>query len=338
MPILIGHRGASALAPENTLEGIKKAFLCGASFAEVDVRLSRDSHLVLMHDETVDRTTNGSGLVEKLSIEELQGLDAGGERVPSLVEAINLASEHCGGLVIDMKEEGLEALVLEALSGKNIRTIVTSFYHQSLWELKQLQLDMIREPDAMVCSSNEEAPMPGRNCDRRRYDIKTGIIVSSLPIDPVGMAERARADAIFPERINANLFKSAHEKGISVYPRTINDPAKAEWLLRLGADGLVTDDPCSQKPMTESPLKDTTKENCSYYPCHHFEGQACTHCFCPLYPCRDPELGKFVRTKRGKRVWSCIDCDLVHREKAAKFLQAHPGASTSDLKDILRQG
>ena len=201
-----------------------------------------------------------------------------------------------------MKEEGLEGLLAEALAGK--RCIVTSFYHNSLRELADISR------------------------------LKTGIIISSLPIKPVELALWAGAGAIFPKRVNARLFKEAHLQGIAVYPWTVNSKEEASWLLRLGADGLVTDDPCLIREAADQPVQATGRENCPYYPCHHFPEQDCTHCFCPLYPCRDEELGRFVRTKRGKRFWSCIDCRLVHRPAVAAYLAEHPQATVSELKAL----
>jgi glycerophosphoryl diester phosphodiesterase len=310
MALVIGHRAAAALAAENTLPGIRAAALCRADYVELDVRLSRDGQLVLMHDETVDRTTSGHGLVEELSLEELKALRVSGRegesrevlRIPTLEEAISLAGALGLGLVVEMKEEGLEGLVAEALAGK--RCIVTSFYHNSLRELADISR------------------------------LKTGIIISSLPIKPVELARWAGAGAIFPKRVNARLFKEAHLQGIAVYPWTVNSKEEASWLLRLGADGLVTDDPCLIREAADQPVQATGRENCPYYPCHHFPEQDCTHCFCPLYPCRDEELGRFVRTKRGKRFWSCIDCRLVHRQAVAAYLAEHPLATVSELKPL----
>lgn len=310
MALVIGHRAAAALAAENTLQGIRAAALCKADCVELDVRLSRDGELVLMHDERVDRTTNGEGLVEAFSLEELKALAvrgsdgqiAEGLRIATLKEAICLAEELGLGLVAEMKIEGLEGLVAEALSGK--RCIVTSFYHSSLRELADIS------------------------------HLKTGIIISSLPINPVQLALWAKAAAIFPRRVNARLFKEAHQQKIAVYPWTINSKEEASWLLRLGADGLVTDDPCLIREAADQPVQATGKENCQYYPCHHFSDQDCTHCFCPLYPCKDQELGKFVRTKKGKRFWSCVSCRLVHRPRVAAYLAEHPQATTSELKAL----
>lgn len=305
MALVISHRGAGALAPENTLEGIKAAALCRADYVELDVRLSRDGELVLMHDESVDRTTNGKGLVEELDLSELKALRVRGQEIPTLEEALILAKKLNLGLVVEMKEEGLEELVAGALSGGNC--IVTSYFHSSLYEIKDIS------------------------------DLRTGIIIASLPIKPVQLALWARADAIFPKRVNPRLFKEAHQKGLSVYPWTVNTRDSASWLLRLGADGLVTDDPCLIRGSLNQPVQATGRSNCEFYPCHHLPDQDCTHCFCPLYPCKDTDLGKYVRTKRGKRFWTCIDCQLVHRPWVAKYLAQHPETGISELK-VLQDG
>ena len=302
MALVIGHRTAHALAAENSLEGIRAAKRCLADYVHMDVRLSRDGNLVLMHDESVDRTTDGKGMVQDLNCTELKAFHAGNEPVPTLSEALSLAEELELGVVVEMKEEGLEALVAEAVPEE--KSIITSSYHASLREIKDIS------------------------------DLKTGIIITSLPIKPVELALWAQADAIFPERVNPRLFKEAHQKGLEVYPGVVNTAAQAVWLLRLGADGLLTDDPCLIREVADQPVMATGRSNCEYYPCHHFEGQDCTHCFCPLYPCKDGELGRFVRTKRGKRFWSCIDCKLVHQPNVARYLSENPESTTEELKAL----
>lgn len=306
MAIVIGHRGARALAPENTEKAIRAAKGCGADFVEVDVRLSADGYLVIIHDERVNRTTDGSGEVGKLNFSELRKLDAGfGEKIPTLEEAVLLAQKLDLGIIVEMKEEGLEEQVALEVKGKN--AIISSFYHSSLKEIKGLA------------------------------EVKTGIIISSLPIKPLELALWADADAIFPKRTNPNLFKKAHQYGIEVYPWTINREDEARWLIGLGADGIVTDDPRIARKVADSPIVRTGKDNCEYYPCH-FEEQDCTHCFCPLYPCKDPELGKFIRSSRKKRVWSCVDCELVHKPDVATYLSKHPDSTAEDLKKLDRGG
>jgi glycerophosphoryl diester phosphodiesterase len=305
MALVIGHRGARALAPENSLEGIRAAAKSGADLVELDVRLSADGALILMHDETVDRTTSGKGRVEDLSLQDLLALELDGQRIPTLKEAVSLAGEMGLGVVVEMKEEGCEELVAQALLGCS--AMVTSFFHASLALIKE------------ICP------------------IKTGIIISSLPVKPVELALLVGADAIFPKRTNPNLFKEAHRFGLEVYPWTINRESEASWLLRLGADGLVTDDPAFIRTVVDMPVRSTGKNNCEYYPCHNFPEQDCTHCFCPLYPCKDTDLGRYVTTKRGKRVWSCIDCHLVHLPQVSRYLASNPQATTHEMKLLKKE-
>jgi glycerophosphoryl diester phosphodiesterase len=307
MALVIGHRGAKSLAPENTLDSLREAARCKANYAHVDVRLSKDGSLVLMHDERVERTTGGKGKVEDLLLSELQSEDIMGEghSVPSLREALELTRGLGIGLVVEMREEGLEELVAEELQGSN--AIVISFYHNSVREIKEIS------------------------------DLKTGVRISSLPVQPIDLALLAKADSIFPSRTNPKLFQEAHRRGVEVYPWAVNEAGVASLLLRIGADGFVTDNPCLMRDIADQPIRDTSRSNCDYYPCHHFEDQDCTHCFCPLYPCRDPDLGRFVNTKRGKRVWTCIDCRLVHRPNVAKYLSKNPDSTVMDLKSLASQ-
>jgi Zn-finger protein len=246
--------------------------------------------------------SNGSGNVGDLTLDELKSLNIDGHQVPTLTEAVSLAMDLGLEMVVEMKEEWIEELVAEELKGTD--AMVTSFYHSSIREIKEIS------------------------------NLKTGIIISSLPVHPVDLAVWAGADAIFPKRTNPRLFQEAHRHKLNVFPWTINSIDEASWLLKLGADGLVTDDPCLMRRIADQPVKDTTSGNCEFYPCHHFQEQDCTHCFCPLYPCKDRELGRFVKTKRGKRIWTCIDCQLVHRPLVARYLSQHPDASISELKAL----
>lgn len=112
---IIGHRGAAGLAPENTLPGLEKAIALGLAYAEVDIQMTKDGAVVLMHDKTVDRTTNGKGKVGELSLEEIKKLDAGskfssdfkGTKVPTLQEALELIKTSSTTLVIEIKSPEL---------------------------------------------------------------------------------------------------------------------------------------------------------------------------------------------------------------------------------------
>jgi adenosylcobinamide hydrolase len=83
----------------------------------------------------------------------------------------------------------------------------------------------------------------------------------------------------------------------------------------------------------EHPREGQGKGLCEYYPCH-FEGQDCTHCYCPLYPCEDPELGEWIKSSRGHPVWTCKDCTLMHGKKAVEYLARHPEATVKELKSL----
>jgi adenosylcobinamide hydrolase len=85
----------------------------------------------------------------------------------------------------------------------------------------------------------------------------------------------------------------------------------------------------------EHPRENLGKGKCEYYPCH-FQGQDCTHCFCPLYPCEDPELGEWIKSGRGYAVWTCKDCILLHNKKTVDYLAKHPDAGTEMLKKKLK--
>ena len=116
--IKIAHRGASAYEPENTLRSFERAIELNSDMIEFDVRQSLDGHLVVFHDEKVDRTTDSTGLVSLKTLSELRELDAGmGERIPTVDEVIELGTGRAK-FVLELKEEGLEDKVA-ALLNKN---------------------------------------------------------------------------------------------------------------------------------------------------------------------------------------------------------------------------
>ncbi len=137
IPRVIGHRGAAARAPENTLAGFRKAAALGCTWVEFDVRLSGDDQLVVIHDATLDRTTDGSGTVGKTPLAELLKRDAGGEPIPTLDSALaELRLLGLGGNV-EMKadegrEEALAAAVAKAVHRHAGPLLVSSFSWPSL--------------------------------------------------------------------------------------------------------------------------------------------------------------------------------------------------------------
>ncbi len=117
----IGHRGAAGHAPENTIAAVRKGISLGVDFVEVDVQRCRDGHLVVIHDATVDRTTDGKGEVCDLTWDELQLLDAGGgERIPS-VEEVLAAANGLAGVMLEVKAAGIGPDLYRAVKASDFR-------------------------------------------------------------------------------------------------------------------------------------------------------------------------------------------------------------------------
>ncbi|MCD6209877.1 MAG: glycerophosphodiester phosphodiesterase family protein [Methanophagales archaeon] len=226
---IIAHRGARASEPENTVRAMNKAFECGADAVEVDLRFTCDHKLVVIHDDTLERTTNGTGKVSDMTIEQLRALDAGkGERIPELSEALSVAKRYSRPLVIELKEEGMEWQVLEEVTeaGLGDKVIISSFIHTSLRNLK------------------EKAP-----------EIKTGVIIASVPVNPVRLVQDAKADIIFAKysRITREFIDACvGYEGIEVYLWTVNTIDDLNNAISYGVDGVVTDNPCELIRMSMS--------------------------------------------------------------------------------------
>lgn len=152
MPLIYGHRGASGYAPENTLEAFRLAMDMGADGFELDVHLSRDGELIVIHDETVDRTTNGTGRVMDLTLAQLKELDAcngmqayRGARIPTLGEVYDLIRDTRHIVNVEIKTDSIfypdierKCLELEAEKGMQGRIIYSSFNHYSILALRAL--------------------------------------------------------------------------------------------------------------------------------------------------------------------------------------------------------
>ncbi len=117
--LIVAHRGASAYEPENTLRAFERAIQMGADMSELDAHLSKDGHVIVMHNAAVDQTTNGHGAIADMTLEELKALDAGkGERIPTLQEVVDLMRGR-NGIYLELKGEGTPGPVVEILRRKN---------------------------------------------------------------------------------------------------------------------------------------------------------------------------------------------------------------------------
>ena len=211
---IIAHRGASFLEPENTLKAIERAVKMGADFVEVDVRMSKDNKLVIMHDPDINRTTDGHGLVKDYTVQELKNFDAGaGETIPTLDEIIACVKDRIG-LVIEIKEPRTEGKILKKIDENNLENVIlTSFYHKSI-----------------------------KNARKMNPSVDAGIIFTGQPVDVKQMASNACANVIFPSYryMNEDMVKQAKNNGTSIYPWTIDDPEIFKKFVKMGVDGIVT--------------------------------------------------------------------------------------------------
>jgi glycerophosphoryl diester phosphodiesterase len=217
---IIGHRGAPVEEPENTMRSVGKGCEC-ADFVEVDVRLSHEGIPVVIHDAKLDRTTSGTGRVNDHTLKELRVLDAGeGETIPTLSEVLALVKGKCG-IFIEIKEPGSELAVCSLLdAGPADDVFIVSFHEDSIRTVKKL--------------------LPS---------VKTGYIFSEPNDNPVSKAVDLKADAIIPrlDRLSSDLIEIAHGSRIIVIPWTPNTPHQIGKAMKLGADGIITDNPCLAK-------------------------------------------------------------------------------------------
>jgi glycerophosphoryl diester phosphodiesterase len=238
------HRGGARLAPENTLAAFRKALELGVDALEMDLHVTRDGVVVVIHDETLERTTDGRGDVGDLSFDAVKRSDAGGkfapafrgERVPALQEVIDLVRASGNGRVrLDLelkyhqdrpgKPEDFEERVLEILHGTGFaeRVNVISFHHPSLTKAKAL------EPK-----------------------IRTGLLAGGRtpPPDPVALVRQFRADYYSPgfRHVTSEAVAALHQAGIPIVPWTVNEETEMRRLMALGigtlaGDGIATDFP-----------------------------------------------------------------------------------------------
>ena len=233
LPRVIGHRGASAYAPENTLASIRKAAELGARWVEFDVRLTRERDLVLMHDDTVARTTDGRGRVLDLTLAELGALDAGawfggafsGERVPSLADAIALLAALGLGANIEMKTGKEEARATAEALGRILA---------AGWP---------RAAPAPLVSSFEIAALAAMQSAAPAWP--RGLLLKQLEGDWRGLLERLGAATLNLDHrpLDAAKVARASAAGRPVLCYTVNDPARARQLFAWGVAAVVTDRP-----------------------------------------------------------------------------------------------
>ncbi len=254
-PLLVGHRGACAVAPENTMPSFERALQDGADIVEADVRLSADGEVMVFHDATVDRTTNGSGRVAEMTCAELQALDAGewfderyrGARIPTLRELAQWAKGRIG-LMLEFKfdpygsfEPSLVPATLAIVDAVGVRdqTVTISYQRKALAQLKRLTPDVPAGP--LMPRSRRLAWAIWWTA---RFPPLAGLSwVGSMLLSPLQYTIDAGCDIVAPnvDLASPMLVQAAHGLGLPVscggfawdYPRA----------MALGLDTISANDP-----------------------------------------------------------------------------------------------
>ncbi|WP_425445453.1 glycerophosphodiester phosphodiesterase [Virgibacillus ndiopensis] len=232
----VAHRGASGHAPENTMAAFQKAFEMKADYIEIDVQLSKDGKMVIMHDTTLDRTTNGTGNVRDYTLEELKQLDAGrwfseeyaGEHIPTFEEVIDTFRGKIG-ILIELKSPelypGVEEKVADTLKERNMdkpknnKIIIQSFNHESVQTSKELL-----------------PTIP--------HGVLAGLSWADVTDDEL-VDFASYADYFNPNMniLTPELVDRIHSTGMEIYPYTVITQEQADNLFQLGVDGIITNFP-----------------------------------------------------------------------------------------------
>jgi glycerophosphoryl diester phosphodiesterase len=242
-PLRIAHRGASARAPENTLEAFEEARRLGAQAIEIDVHLSADGLPVVIHDETLERTTDGRGRVDALPLRALRRLDAGSwfgsrfraARVPTLEETFDWAGGRIGvNVEIKIPSPRRGALASPAAAPRE-RIRVVGAVARALARLRSLE-------QVIVSSFDPEALAQARQAMPR---VPLGLLASRSIAGLLSLHRRIDLHAFHPHHRLASPRRigMAHRNGLLVLVWPVNDPPLMRRLVDRGADGLMTDDP-----------------------------------------------------------------------------------------------
>ncbi len=244
-PLNLAHRGGAALGPENTLIAFRNALAMGADGLDLDVRASRDGQLVVIYDETVDRTTDGSGKVSEMTWEELQRLDAGYNYTPD------------NGVSFPYRGKGVKIPALREVLEAFPETRLLIEIRQADPPIEEALAALIREmnaQDRVLVVANEEEVV--RRFRHAAPEVATGATPAEwrrfylLQRIRLGAIYRPVAGALWvPQQaggstiVTQGFIRAAHAQGMRVYVWTVNTPDRMRQLLQWGVDGIITDRP-----------------------------------------------------------------------------------------------
>lgn len=228
---IFAHRGASAYAPENTLEAFRLAMEQGADGIELDVQMTKDGELVVIHDETIDRVSNGNGAVRDYTLEELKQFSVSNHfeqypdvKIPTLREVLELVKPGTMEINIELKTgiywyPQIEQKVLELVKeeGMEERIIYSSFNHYSVQKIRELS------PEA-----------------------ETAYLIGDVMLDVADYTRNTGIKGFHPALFHvkmADFLKEYKESGIALRVWTVNDKDQIRWLIDEGVDAVITNYP-----------------------------------------------------------------------------------------------
>jgi len=235
-PLAVAHRGHSIAYPENTLEAYRKAIELGVEMIECDINITRDGKLVMMHDKSLDRTTNGTGLVNSVTWDEIQRLDAGtkfnpdfaGVRIPSTEETLLLYKE--AGILSCLEVKGANADESNRIALDLVDLIVqhnmlgtaflSSYHHEALHLAKSKCPELLLAPERLP----DDAPPDPPEAVRQARSFSALVLQHQYTV------------------LNAEVVRALHENDIAVWSWSTNDEPSMLFSIELGADALMGDD------------------------------------------------------------------------------------------------
>ncbi|TDN95653.1 glycerophosphoryl diester phosphodiesterase [Salegentibacter sp. 24] len=219
----IGHRGAKGYLAENTLESIQKALDFGVDAIEIDVHKSKSGELVVIHDFTLDRTTNGSGEIAKMSLTELKTLKVEGQfKIPLLTEVLDLIEGKCS---INIELKGLNTAIPTS-------SIIQKYIAENFWKYE----------DFIVSSFQKNELFQMRKLDK---NVPLGILSKASVTEAIELGKLLSASAIHPSLgiVTRDNVKASHENGFKVNVWTVNEFQDIERIKKFGVDGIISDFP-----------------------------------------------------------------------------------------------
>lgn len=215
MFLRVGHRGAKAYETENTLESFMRAIELGANAVELDVRLTKDTQLIVSHDDNLKRVFGKDVRIDEAELKELKRITE--NRVVTLEEALRFIGEKAERILIELKEAGYEKKVLDIIGGENLkdRVIIVSFHEEALARIRSID-----------------------------KEIETGLVYAKFK-KPIDAALRLNAQYLVPlyRFVHSADIKKAHESNLKVIVWTINTLTEAQNYIAKGVDGIATDKP-----------------------------------------------------------------------------------------------